>query len=109
MSRVLLMEDVRSMKVRDVQVQPTAKWDNVDIDVDGDTLGVLFAVFLTLPDRAWMACMLNSTDRRVADVLLPLCLGATLYTSTDNANCRVIVQQTDQHSRNSRNGRNRIF
>ena len=80
MSRVLLLEDVIRTKIGTAEVHPAAKRNDVDVDVDTGTVDILLAVMHTLSYRA-RSGELGRTDCRVADILLPLRLRATLYTS----------------------------
>jgi len=80
MSRVLLLEDVVRTKIGTAEVQPAAQRDDIDVDIDTDTVDILLAVALTLSYSA-RSGELSRTDCRVADILLPLRLGATLCIS----------------------------
>jgi len=76
----LLRVDVISTNVVAAEVRPAAKRNDVDVDVDADTLDDLFTEVEALPYRT-RPDMLSRTDCRVTIVLLPLRLSAPLYTS----------------------------
>ena len=76
---VLLLEHVVRTKIGSAEVQPAAQRHDIDVDVNADTVDILFTVSLTLPYRA-RSGELCRTDCRVTDVLLPLRLSATLCT-----------------------------
>jgi len=85
MGGVLLLVYIRRMEVISVEVRPTTKWNNVDVDVDTDAVDVLFAVVQTLFDRA-RSDMSGRTDCRVTVVLLPRRLSAARYTTHQRNN-----------------------
>jgi len=51
-SGVLLLEDVVRTKIGSAEVQPAAQWHDIDVDVNTDTVDILFTVPLTLSYRA---------------------------------------------------------
>ena len=79
MAGVLLLVDVVRMQVVSVEVRPAAQRDDVVVDVDTDAAGRPLAVVETLSDGA-RSGVLGRTERRVADIPLPLRLIAARYT-----------------------------